>query len=172
MKRRREFSAKATLISAALMAVATLFTTRAEAQYVGGGYLTDYWGCEEAGWPTGIEMFRARYNPSEVQGGTSDLVLDLAVGGTMVYSVRGPMRPGRRWIPTQGYAVWGGLYRSNPRPRLRIEERRDAATGDASIPANDQIRMSVRIRNFNGRSGCTVTAHMMLRDMRSTRGTY
>jgi hypothetical protein len=135
----------------------------AQAEYVGGGYLTNARGCEVAGWPTMIEMFRARYDPSGA-GRISTVVLDLAVGGTMIYNIRGDLDESRRWRRANGYAVWGGLYRSQPRPRVLVLERMSATTGNATVPGHEQIRMSMRIMNFNGRRGCSVDAHMMLRD--------
>jgi len=148
------------------LALATGFVVpaaTAQAEYVGGGYLTNARGCDAAGWPTMIEMFRARYVPSG-NGRISTVVLDLAVGGTMIYNLRGDLNESRRWLRGSGYAVWGGLYRSRPLPRVQVLQRMSATTGNARVPGHEQIRMSLRIRNFNGRGGCTVDAHMMLRD--------
>lgn len=135
----------------------------ARAEYAGGGYLSDYSGCEANGWPVVTEMFRARYSPSEEGGRNCELVLNLAVGGVMVYRLNSTMAPSRLWRTAQGFATWGALYASNPRPSLRVVERRNATTGNASIPRTPEIYMQVRIRNFNGARGCTVTANIMLR---------
>ncbi|MCB1396398.1 MAG: hypothetical protein H6898_06975 [Rhodobacter sp.] len=135
----------------------------AQAEYAGGGYLSDYRGCESNGWPTNIEMVRARYSPSEEGGNTSEIVLDLAVGASMVYRVNGALEPNNRWRAAEGYNTWGALYRSTPRPSLQIRERRSAISGGATIPASYQIYMQVRIRNFNGARGCYATANLMLR---------
>ena len=160
--------------AAAALAVATTLTALpAQADWIGGGYLANPWGCEAAGWPRGVEMFRARYVPAE-DGGmpTSSITLDLAVGGSMAYIVRGELTPSDEWRNADGYAVWGSLYRSSPAPVLQVTQRWSATTGDAWLPRTHEIRMTVRIGNFNGRYGCSVDAIMMLRDERSTLPTY
>lgn len=156
----------------ALSAALTFSATDARAEYVGAGYLQADWGCQDSGWPTGTEMFRARFTPAELGGRMSVLVLDLAVGGTMVYRVRGPLDWSRRWHRANGVSVWGDLYRGAQSPRLRLMYLMAGTTGNASFPEHNDVRLGVRIRHFNGDRGCVVTAHMMLRNVEATGMTY
>lgn len=145
----------------ALLAIAT----PAEAEFMGGGYLTDYYGCERYGWPINTEMVRARYSAAEIDGGRSQLVLNFAVGGVNTYTVRGNLAPGPAWRATLGQVIWGTIGNMRPRPQLRVLERQSVPFVDATFDEHvENIRLQVRIRNFNGMSGCTVTAVLMLND--------
>lgn len=117
-------------------------------------------------------MFRARYLPKEVEGTRSTLTIATAVGGTFTYIVWGELAASNSWRSAYGYSVWGEVYAPRPRPRVRVMERGHAATGGATLPRTSEIRLSVRLRHFNGVRGCTVEAHMMLRDRDSTGEVY
>jgi len=153
-----------------VLSFAAILTAAAPAQadYVGGGYLRAMSGCETVGWPTQVEMFRARYLPKEVDGSRSTLTIATAVGGTFTYVVWDELSASTSWRAAFGYSVWGEVYAPRPRPRVRVMERNDSNTGGATLPASSDIRMSVRIRHFNGVRGCMVEAHMMLRDRDAT----
>ena len=148
------------------------FGAPAKADYVGGGYLIPVQGFEAAGWPTGVQMFRARYLPREVEGTRSTLTIDTAVGGTFSYIVWSELSESTSWRAAFGYSVWGEVYAPRPRPQVRVMERASSTTGGASIPQHPEIRLQVRIRHFNGVRGCIVQAHMMLRDRDTTRPIY
>lgn len=162
----RSFALAVSVAACAQFAAGTAQAGNRPPDYVGGGYLTDFGACNRAGWPTRIEMFRARLTPRDDASGhaTSDLVLNTAVGGVMVFTLPRQITRRRAWQRANSHTVWGSLYRQRVRPRVRILEFSDAATGGAQIPLNPEIRLSVRIRRFNDDPSCIVTAHMMLRN--------
>lgn len=162
------------LRAAHVLSVATIVSAAAPAQadYVGGGYLRALSGCESAGWPTQVEMFRARYLPEEVDGTRSTLTIATAVGGTFTYVIWDELSAANHWRNAFGYSVWGEVYAPRPRPRVRVLARDSSTVGIAVPPQHSDIALSVRIRHFNGVRGCTVEAHMMVRDRDSTRPIY
>ena len=46
---------------------------------------------------------------------------------------------------------------------MRVISRRDAVySSNADMDSSDDIRLRLRIRNFNGEAGCSVTVALML----------
>lgn len=158
----RRLSARlAPLVAVALMGV----SAPAHAEFMGGGYLTDYAGCDQYGWPVNVEMVRARYSAREIDGGPSQIVLNFAVGGVNTYVYYGDLSPSRAWRQASGQVIWGTTGAIRPAPRLRVLERESIPFAGASFDAHvENIRLRLRIRHFNGMRGCTVTAVLMLND--------
>ncbi len=154
----------APLTAAAVLTLAT----PAQAEFMGGGFLTDYQGCQRYGWPVNTEMVRARYSAQEIDGGPSQLVLSFAVGGINTYLVRAGLAPSNTWHRAPGTVIWGTADNTTT-ARLRVLERESVpfigATFDEHV---ENVRLRVRIRNFNGMQGCTVTAVLMFNDWNNT----
>ena len=143
--------------------VLLIATAPARAEFMGGGYLTDYQNCARYGWPVNTEMLRARYSASELDGGPSELVMTFAVGGINTYTLNRALVPARAWRPAQGQVTWGTTNTMGTRPRLRVLERETVPfVGGHFGEYAEHIRLRVRIQHFNGMQGCTVTAVMML----------
>jgi len=143
--------------------LALLAALPARAEYMGGGYLSDAYGCERYGWPLGTEMVRARLNARQLGGWTSELVLNFAVGGSNTYRFRGDVTQAPRWHRVEGAVVWGRLYDLGSRTQIRILSVDLAPYSGGAISEHaPTIRLRARIRNFNGLQGCAVTATLML----------
>lgn len=131
----------------------------ARAEFMGAGAIYAPYNCS---WPTGTEMTRARYRPSEDGEDFSQLTLNFAVGGVNHFMVRGPMAPGTGWRQIQGRAVWGGFYFMPQAPQIQVIERVGAPGVDVPFEGADTIRFRARIRNFNGQRGCAVSVVLMM----------
>lgn len=151
---------------AAVAALALLsLASPARAEFMGGGYLTDYANCDPYGWPVNTEMVRARYSAAEIDGGPSQLVINFAVGGINTYTYNGNLTPSRIWRAAIGRVIWGTFNVMGTNPRLRVLERESVPFAGATFDEHvETIRLRVRIRHFNGMQGCTVTAVLMLND--------
>ena len=162
----KPFLRRLTARLAPLAAVAVVaVSTPAHAEFMGGGYLTDYAGCERYGWPVNVEMVRARYSAREIDGGPSQVVLNFAVGGVNTYVHGGDLAPGRAWRSATGQVIWGTAGTMSPAPRIRVLERESVPFVGATFDEHvETVRLRLRIRNFNGMRGCTVTAVLMLND--------
>lgn len=148
---------------APLAVLLMILTGPARAEFMGAGFLTDYYGCERYGWPVSTEMLRARYSAREIDGDVSQLVLVFAVGGVNTYTVAGDLAPSSAWLRAQGQVIWGTSHAMGTRPRLRIMERESVPFAGAPFDARtEHIRLRAQIQNFNGMAGCTVTAVLML----------
>lgn len=144
----------------AIVAVLALAAFPANAEYTGGGAIFAPYHCT---WPIGVEMTRARYVPGETSGGNSEVTLNFAVGGLNTFSFRSNLAPARYWRRGSGRGVWGALYYMQAQPAVRVLRRTDATyNGGADMNLNDSIRLRLRIRNFNGERGCTVSVALML----------
>ncbi len=145
----------------ALVAVLGAAALPAHAEFMGGGVIYDPVGCA---WPTGVEMTRARYRAIEADGGDlSELVLNFAVGGVNTYAVQGAYAPGRAWVRNTGRSIWGGFYPMSPRsPRIRVLERETVPYIGGAIADARDIRLRVRIREFNGQGGCSVSVALQM----------
>lgn len=137
-------------------------------EYFGGGVLANYNGCEAYGWPVQNEMFRVRYRPRELTGQPSELIMNLAVGGVSALRFWGNLSDMRSWRRISGRAIWGGVFALRDRPRIRVRRMMDVhemapwSPGMAESPNTMPGYVEVRIRNFNGQRGCTVTAAFTL----------
>jgi len=129
-------------------------------EYMGGGAIYQPYNCS---WPTGVEMTRARYIPSETRDGPSQVTLMFAVAGVNLYTIRAPLSESRTWRRASGRSIWGELYWMGSAPYVRVLNRDDAVVDvDADIETTNDIRLRLRIRNFNGQRGCSVSVALML----------
>ncbi len=145
------------LVVVGLLALATM---PAHAEYMGGGTIYAPYNCS---WPTGVEMTRARYIPGETADGRSHITLNFAVGGLNTYTFRGNLTPSRAWRRGNGRSIWGEIYFMRERPSVRVLRRQDAIfSGAADMESSEDIRLRVRLRNFNGERGCSVSVALML----------
>lgn len=132
----------------------------AQAEFMGGGVILDPYNCA---WPTGPEMTRARYVPSGPTNQTNNVTLNFAVGGVNVYTVRSSMTPSRRWARATGRSVWGAHYFMGTAPWVRVLQHDDPIySGSVDAAQADSLRLRLRIRNFNGQRGCSVTVALMM----------
>lgn len=144
----------------AIVGLLALATAPAQAEYMGGGAISDPYNCT---WPVGVEMTRARYVPGESSGGDSHVTLNFAVGGLNTYTFRQNLTPSRAWRRGMGRGVWGEIFTMAAAPLVRVEQRHDAVFDAlADMDRTTDIRLKLRIRNFNGQRGCTVTVSLML----------
>jgi len=153
------------LQAAVLVVLASTAAASAEqAEYMGAGAIHSPYNCS---WPTGVEMTRARYIPAEISDGDVSIVtLNFAVGGVNIYNFRGGLSQRRSWRRGMGRSIWGALYFMGTRPSARVLARQEAVyNSTADVGASDNIRLRMRIRNFNGEAGCGVTVSLMLRHL-------
>jgi len=144
----------------AVVGLLALATVPAHAEYMGGGSIFSPYNCS---WPTNVEMTRARYIPGETADGTSHVTLNFAVGGLNSYAFSTALTPSRRWLRGEGQSVWGQVFDMASSPRVRVIKRQNAVyTGNADMASSDSIRLRLRVRNFNGEQGCSVTVALML----------
>ncbi|MCB1406197.1 MAG: hypothetical protein KDK01_08015 [Rhodobacteraceae bacterium] len=144
----------------AIVGLLALATAPAHAEYMGGGAISAPYNCS---WPTGVEMTRARYIPGETADGFSHVTLNFAVGGLNTYTFRQDLTPSRQWRRGMGRAVWGEMYFMTRSPQVRVPRRHDAVFNAlADMETSNDIRLRLRIRNFNGEAGCSVTVSLML----------
>lgn len=149
------------LMRLAIVGTLVLAAMPANAEYMGGGSIYAPYNCS---WPVNTEMTRARYVPLDDGTATpSTVTLNFAVGGVNTYTFRGDLSRSNSWLRMTGRSVWGGLYFMNISPQVRVLMRSNALyRGDTDIETDDNIRLRLRIRNFNGESGCSVTVALML----------
>ncbi|MBN8292956.1 hypothetical protein JI664_13365 [Rhodobacter sp. NTK016B] len=143
--------------------LAAVIASPARAEFTGGGYITDAWGCEDYGFPTQTEMVRARYSAREIDGGASELVLNFAVGGANILRVWNELDPGNGWMRAYGNVVWGRMYSMGPQTWVRVLAREGVPFASTTFDEHSEhIRLRLRITNFNGMRGCGVTVTLML----------
>lgn len=144
----------------AMVGLLVLAAMPARAEYLGGGTIYAPYNCS---WPVQAEMTRARYIPGETADGRSQVTLNFAVGGVNVYTIRNDLEVSRTWRRAYGRSIWGALYGMGTAPLVRVLAREDALyTGGGAIEDMPRVRLRLRIRNFNGERGCSVTVALML----------
>ena len=149
--------------AAALAGLMLLAPPQARAEFTGGGSIHSPYGCEAAGWPWHSEMTRARYRAVETDGGThSEVTLLFAVGGLNTYRIPGTLTRANTFRVAYGASVWGSIYSMARRPRVRVLERESFPYINQDIRTAQDIRLQLRIRNFNGAEGCAVTVSLVL----------
>lgn len=152
-----------TFAAAVLAGLVLLAPIQARAEFTGGGTIHSPYGCERAGWPYHPEMTRARYRAVETDGGThSEVTLFFAVGGVNTYRLPGALTRVNAFRVGYGSSIWGSIYAMAQRPRVRVLERETFPYINGDIATAQDIRLQLRIRNFNGAAGCAVTVSLVL----------
>lgn len=142
--------------TAALLGAMGATAASAQVQFRGGGFVSNFSGCEQYGWRDQSLMIRARYRPAELsQDNTTSLSLYLH-NGAENYSRSGPLD--FTFQSLQGNFIWTGSGRTTPRPRIRV------LTQDPEVITAEtrDIQMRFRIRNFGVLPGCQADVGLVL----------
>ncbi|WP_323035483.1 hypothetical protein [Pararhodobacter sp.] len=144
----------------AVIGLLLLAAMPANAEYMGGGAIYAPYNCS---WPVQTEMTRARYVPGEDTDGRSHVTLNFAVGGVNIYTIRQNLEEARTWRRGFGRSVWGALYGMGAAPTVQVLTRSDAIyNGGDNLEYISRMRLRLRIRNFNGERGCSVSVALMM----------
>lgn len=131
-------------------------TAQEAVHFRGGGFAANFSGCEDHG-ISGAFAVSARYSPAEVTG--EDNYTDLSIlvpWGAASFSRQGPLD--FTFQSVQGTQIVTGAYRVSPRPRIRIMSQ----DPEVITEQTREIQMRVRIRNFNGLSGCQADVGLVM----------
>ncbi|KPQ07392.1 MAG: hypothetical protein HLUCCA12_06140 [Rhodobacteraceae bacterium HLUCCA12] len=128
----------------------TMAQAQNQVQFRGGGYVSNFSGCEDYGWNADTNMMiRARYSPGELAANDNRTSLSVYLPmGAENYSRRGSF--GRNFRGVQGSFVWSGGGRIIPRPRVRVIAQNPQNISDTT----GEIQMRLRVRNFGVLEGC------------------
>jgi len=128
----------------------------AQIQFRGGGFVSNFVGCEQYGWSNQSVTIRARYSPAELSpANTTDMSLYLYTG-TENYTRQGPLD--LTFQSLQGNYIWTGAGRTIPRPRIRVLSQ----SPEVITESTRDIQMRFRIRNFAVLTGCQADVGLVL----------
>lgn len=155
----REFTCygRSAALAALLGAFGAVAANAQEATHFrGGGFAANFVGCEDHG-ISGTFMVNARYRPAEVTGAEnySDLSI-LLPWGAASFGRQGPLD--FTFQSVQGNQIITSAYRLSPRPRIRVLSQDPEVITDQT----HEVQMRVRIRHFNGLSGCQADVGLVM----------
>ncbi|MCA2012650.1 hypothetical protein LCM17_14230 [Cereibacter sphaeroides] len=157
------------LILSLLLSILTLPTVAAAQSHMrGGGFITDFEGCEYYGWTPGdIVPLTSRIRPAGVGGNDSTLRISI-FAGTYAYHLRfnsavGGL-PSERWIDADAVAYVGSSAsfnylpsNSSVTPRVYIYDLPNYLERD-----NSRVAINGRIENFDYLAGCSAFVSLVL----------
>lgn len=134
----------------AFIGLAGMAATVAQAQthFRGGGWASNFVGCEAIGWTSQSLMILARYRPAELQGNAGSGLSLFPYGGAEHYFTGGPLQ--FNFQPMGGVFVWTGAGQIQPDPVVRVLSRNPRVITEET----GEIQMRLRIRNFGVHQGC------------------
>lgn len=149
------------LCVAAAYALAAAPAAAQDAEYRGGGYLTDFSGCDEHGWQNNTQ-FTARFVPTW-SFGRDDAGISLYFG-TWAKNYRFPRDfPLNTWMDVTQFTGVGGdgfSYEPDPAPRLRLARPSVPTTigGDEA-----ELHYLMEFEDFGALEGCTARGELWVR---------
>jgi len=143
---------------AAVMGAVGASAASAQVHFRGGGFVTNFAGCEDYGWYNNqSSMIRARYRPAQLPGNNNETSLSLFMhSGTENYSRQGPLD--FTFQSLQGNFIWTGAGRTSPRPRIRVLSQSPEVISENTR----EVQMRMRIRNFGTLAGCQADVGIVL----------
>jgi len=148
--------------TAALVLGLAATAATAQTRYRGGGFISDYSGCESYWGSTTRIAALARARPAGLSGNsTTDHRLSLFVG-TTAYHLRFPADAVGQWVDTveDGLIGSGAYYAANFDPRIQVRQARQPRNTTRS----GEVLMTLDIRNFEHVQGCNVRVSVVMRE--------
>ncbi|GAB4275291.1 MAG: hypothetical protein Kow0013_29380 [Pararhodobacter sp.] len=140
---------------------AALLANPAKAEFVGGGALHGFVGCEAQGW-SGTVPVRGRFRPAELLGNPTSVTAFPPHGGAISLMLWHSLGQRSTWVRGRGESVWGRTYVWGQRPRVRMLQRVVTDPPGGSINDAMELTIRMRVRNFNDLPGCQADLSMIL----------
>jgi len=147
------------LAAAALLAVSVAGT--AAAQQRGGGYISDFVGCQEHGWQ-GVEAVFIRIQERNAQESNFNIFIPPTFAASFVVPSDFPWG---QWFEANAYAGVGGgswFYQPNPPIRIRVTPGSGATIYGSDV--GNPFHGTVEVQNWSGLAGCNARGEVWIRD--------